>query len=421
MEDRKTKKYISAVYQYAFSRLVLHGALFYENMLESPEHSGEEEAVRQEFVCLLKGLTQGTGDLSGVEKLRDRVSARTEILTAYSDCFQIYEYVLNRVERRFVTLPPSDYTPEEMADALVAALADMEQAGDRNARLRTVISHLPARFTRQKFHSMVLERLTIYTGLPKDHVENFLYMLKTSAMVQLPEHMDREEELYQELETLRQADYRNLEKAGYEKCKTALSRGADLLMEKTDFYVSVQEMVNELYILYLTKDKRIIDAAADQAFWQGIGKLQEALETGERLSYEEEEGILGQMEGIPESVENIVMAGIPESDQVLKKLAKLVSGSAFVSLEEKEDSQETADRDWIAGQAQDLREEFDRLFASVPKAVTRAVMATVLSSLPLMFENSQEVGDYIRSSLESCTDYAEREACLELLEQELME
>ena len=58
MEDRATKKYISAAYQYAFSRLVLHSTLFCENMLEGPKLSEEEEEIKREFGCLLKSLTE---------------------------------------------------------------------------------------------------------------------------------------------------------------------------------------------------------------------------------------------------------------------------------------------------------------------------------------------------------------------------
>ena len=36
-----------------------------------------------------------------IDALRNRIIAKMEILTAYTDIFQIYEYVLNRVEYRF--------------------------------------------------------------------------------------------------------------------------------------------------------------------------------------------------------------------------------------------------------------------------------------------------------------------------------
>ena len=63
------------------------------------------------------------------------------------------------------------------------------------------------------------------------------------------------------------------------------------------------------------------------------------------------------------------------------------------------------------------------MFLGMQKSVIRAVMAKVWSSLPMIFQDSMEVEQYIRSSLESCADFAEREASIELLQsiQEEME
>ena len=118
---------------------------------------------------------------------------KTEILTAFSDCFQIYEYVLNRVERRFLVMKDSGRTPAGLAAELVQHIAGLEDDAGRNEMLREIIAQLPVRFTRQKFYSLVMERFSVLTGVSKASIEDFLYMLKTSAMVQLPEHMEAEE------------------------------------------------------------------------------------------------------------------------------------------------------------------------------------------------------------------------------------
>ena len=51
----------------------------------------------------------------------------------------------------------------------------------------------------------------------------------------------------------------------------------------------------------------------------------------------------------------------------------------------------------------------------------RAVMAKILSALPNIFTNAQELEDYIKNSLESCTDVTERETSMELLSGELLD
>lgn len=52
--------------------------------------------------------------------------------------------------------------------------------------------------------------------------------------------------------------------------------------------------------------------------------------------------------------------------------------------------------------------------------MVRAIMATVLSNLPVCFNSLDEVSDYITNSFASCTDSAEKETSKELL-QKLME
>ena len=47
----------------------------------------------------------------------------------------------------------------------------------------------------------------------------------------------------------------------------------------------------------------------------------------------------------------------------------------------------------------------------------RAVMAKILSDLPVYFNSIDEIQNYIRGSFESCTDEAEKETCKELLEE----
>lgn len=421
MEDRKSKRYMTAVYRYAFSRLVLHYTLYCETAEERQAVSQKEQSIEKEFDRLLKGFLLGEGTVEELDRLRGQIKDRTEVLTAYSDCFHIYEYVLNRLERRFVKMPASTYTPRRIAGELTYLLAGIEQSGDRNNRLREILFHLPVRLTRQKFYSMVTERFTVYAGLNRDSVEDFLYMLKTSAMVRLPDNMEEEKELYQVLTLLRSADYRSLDKEGFDSCQGEFSAAVRLLTEKIDFYVAVQEMVNELYMLKLTENKKLVEAGEESAFRAGLTKLLTASETGEDLSDQEKEEILVKMEGIQEAVENVVMSGNPKTDPVLRKLDKLVSGSAFMSLEEKEISGEVADNEWMEQQARIFCQELDGLLSGLPKPVARAVMATVLSNLPVMFKDSLEIEEYICASLESCTDLAEREACLELLEQELMD
>jgi hypothetical protein len=106
---------------------------------------------------------------------------------------------------------------------------------------------------------------------------------------------------------------------------------------------------------------------------------------------------------------------------------RLLSGSSFAQLLiPKEvtaftgDTEDIVDRSYLDKEAEAYIHELDELFADAPKPVVRAVMAKVLSDLPVYFNSIDEIKEYIKGSLGSCMDQAEKETCMELLE-ELMD
>lgn len=426
MDTRTRKKRISAAYRYCFSGLTLQLWLYCEERLEKEaDLSGYEDAAGQALARIFRMFLENrdgsdTEDAFGqLKALREGLIKKMERLTAFSDCFQIYEYVLNRMERRFVTLEALEYTPQELAQALVETMASMKEPAQQNAWLRELVAQLPARFTRKKFYAMVMERLTSYVGLDRGSVEGYLDRLKSSVMLLLPEDMEQEEELYGLLECLRRADYKNLDKGGFDRCVDALGRGSRILTEKTDRSLAVEQMVNNLYALFLTARERIMDAAEDAAFRESAEMILDALKQGDRSLLREE--ILTNMEGIQESTMDLVMAGGQYQDDVLDKVERLVSGSFFMPVDPEPVCEDAADRQWIDEEARKLCQQLDGMFAQHPKHVVRAVMAKVISSLPMVFTNSSQVREYLVNGLESCVDFAEREASMELLEQSLRE
>lgn len=417
MERHKKKKYISAAYRSSFAKLLLNICLYSEEIQGEDVPSFWESDRAAEFGRLLEMLLDGREDIGELDSLRDRMIGRVEIMTAFTDCFEIYEYVLNRVERRFITAAPSRYTPSSIAGELADRIVSLKHGAEQNEALRQIVAQLPVRFTRQKFYSIVLDRLSVFAGAELGEIEDFLYMIGTGAMVGLPEHMEEERDLYEILSKLRSTDYRKIDEAGFRICSETLAQGIRILRERTDRYVLLVQMVNDLYVLCLTGREALTDAAENQAFLSGAKKLLEALR-GQRQDVSEE---MERLEGIQESAAQWISAGdSSDGDPMLQKLEKLLSGSSFMSLKEKEISHKTADQALIEARGRAFCEDLDRLFTDMSKPVVRAVMAKVLSGLPMVFRDSHEIREYIQTSLEGCSDYAEREACMELLEQELM-
>jgi len=423
VENHTKRKQMSSAHRYSCSRLALNYYTFYEAVYENASIPQKIKDAAVQFNQLLRAFLDGEGELPALDAMRNQVIAAMEVITAYTDCFQIYEYVLNRVERRFVEGTEVVESVEEFSTALTAALMQSEDAVIMNSQIQEVMGQLPIRYTKQKFYALMMERLTVYAGAGKSSLEDVLYMLRTSAMVALPENMKEEQpDLYELLEKLRTADYRNMDKEQYQTCSDCVFLASERLNQEAGLYLMVQDLINDLYVLLLTAREALMDGTENQAvrtILEGIWKQFQA-DDGRVLSDEITEQ-LEKLEGMQESSMERFLVYEHDDDAELAMIEKLLSGSSFVRLDEEKKDDEPADRQWLEKKGQEFCEELDQLFAGMPKQVVRAVMAKILSYLPVVFRTPQELENYIRGSLESCADNAEREACMELLKRELMD
>ena len=76
---------------------------------------------------------------------------------------------------------------------------------------------------------------------------------------------------------------------------------------------------------------------------------------------------------------------------------------------------EIVDQAGLTEAANRFFEEFSAAFEGQPRLLVRAVMAKALSSLPVFFQSLDEVQEYIRNSLVSCTDYMEKAITMKLI------
>lgn len=423
MDNRTKRRQMSMAYRSSFTRLGLNYYTIYESAYDQSSVSEKVTGILEEFHHILGEFLEGKGERSSLENLRERLIHDMNILTAYTDCFQIYEYVLNRVERRFVKGKSIPWSVEEFSTALLEVLSRSEDSTVMNSRIQEIMGQLPIRYTKQKFYSMLLERLTVYAGAEKESLEDVLYMLRTSAMVSLPKGMEEQwPGLYGILEKLRYMDYRNLDKEQYWEAMDRINDASKKLNVESGLYLLAADLVNDLYVLFLTRDSAVVDSAEKDLFFSLAGDIREcfAKHDGQPLPEQCKE-YLEKLEGIQEYVMEQFMPDAGEDDPILSKIVKLTSGSSFASLEETVRKEEPADREWIEKKGEEFCQELTKTFEGMPKSVVRAIMAKILSYLPVVFRSSGELEEYIRGSLEGCTDLAEREACMEILSWELMD
>lgn len=423
MDNRRKRRQMSMAYRSSFTRLGLNYYTMYESVYDQHSVSQKVLDILQEFNRILGEFLDGRGEIPPLETLRDRLIHDMNLLTAYTDCFQIYEYVLNRVERRFVKGKPVRWSVDEFVGQLMEVLSGSGDSGIMNSRIQEIMGQLPIRYTKQKFYSMVMERLTVYAGAGKESLNDVLYMLKTSAMVSLPEGMHEEwPDLYQVLEKLRHMDYRNLDKEKYWEAMDGIHEASRNLNLVSGLYLLAADLINDLYVLFLTRESAVTDSEEKELFFSLAREILEAFERndGQALPGSCEE-CLEKLEGIQEYVMEQFMPDDGEKDPDLLKIAKLTSGSSFASLDDRLADDEPADRRWIEEKGEEFCKELTKTFEGMPKPVVRAIMARILSYLPVVFRSFKEVEEYMKESLEGCTDFAEREACMEILSWELMD
>jgi hypothetical protein len=373
-------------------------------------------------------------------ELRKELTYEVEVLTSYADCFQIYEYVLNRIERRFKTLPEVPLNDEAFIKRLMSFLTDARENRVINGRIKEIVGQLPIRLTKQKFFSLVMEGLSVYIGSPRENLQDMMYTLRTESMVELPKDMDKGYQgFYELLKGFHDMDYRNINKEGYEDAISKLSAASSGLVSESGLYVMLQEIINDFCVLLFARTEAVIDVKEEDFYSSMIMDiLDKFAQEDDSITNDDFFDRLTQLEGRQETFYNhYLKIELPEESAQLNKdpdyiksvnVDRLLSGSRFVELRKCKDDMEPeitgeeplTDRSYLLEVTESYFKELEKVFKETSKPVVRAIMAKVLSDLPIYFNSIEEIQSYIRGSLDSCIDQAEKETCKELLE-ELMD
>ncbi|MDD3252411.1 MAG: hypothetical protein PHV18_07620 [Lachnospiraceae bacterium] len=419
------KRLASAAYGYSLTRLALNVWMYFE---ELPRIAQTEE--NETFWKLLERCRRDELSREELDDFRNQIQEVMKITVAYADSFRIYEYALNRVERRFETgLPALGMTEAEFADQLRGFVASASDPAQANQRIQDVVGQLPIRFTRQRYYGLVQEALLVFLGADKDSLEQELYLLRTGAMIELTkEQKQAYSQLSELLETLSATSFPNLTAETFHQAQQMVTLASEKLFAASEYYQMLAEMVNDLYVLCLTKQDALKNAAEEAHALRIMDGLCALAKDGTREIPPELEEELSFLEGVQETYYEKFerLDPMPEyeagEDPDISRsrcVELLLSTSSFAELTPKEKTGTVVRKDIEEAMAA-FTERLNPVFDTVPKPVMRAIMATTLASLPVFFDSLEEFGDYCRNSLECCTDRAEKESCMELLQQ-LME
>ena len=439
MDTRLRKKQMTAAYQYSYVKLILNYYMLLEFTKEETIVSDQGMQYIQRLNILIKKRLSGDDVTEELLKLRGDLIHEVEVLTSYTDCFQIYEYVINRIEKKFN--PDFDFVIENKVEKLIKQLMEFITQSDdstiMNGRIKEIIGQLPIRLTKQKFFSLVMEGVSIYIGSSKENLKDMMYILRTESMAKLPDGMGAsQKELFEILEQFRHTDYINISAQGYEEAAAKLAYVSDKLMDESGLYVMIQDIINDFCVLLFAGMDAVMEVSEEELYRSMVeGVLHQFGMDGDSFKKDDVYSQLTQLEGRQEAYyEKYLSVELPQDEKDWEKdpdyvralnVDRLLSGSGFVQLYEmpyvkKDEETGVVDRIYLEKEMELFFKELESVFSHSSKPVIRAVMAKVLSDLPVYFNNIDEIQNYIKKSLESCLDQAEKATCMELLE-ELMD
>ncbi|MBE5935142.1 MAG: hypothetical protein E7262_05060 [Lachnospiraceae bacterium] len=429
---------------YSSTVLAFEYYMMCDNAIDNNEYEKEEISTLLEKLTSLLGtyivdeddVTRET--IGEIDELRQGIINKVDTLLKYTAKFYMYEYILNRLEYNF-NKPIENSNIAFDDEAFVGRIVEYIFSGEDNmiinARIKDVIGQLPIRMTKAKFFDLLKESFSIFNGSTSDGFDSYMDRIKTAATLLNVDNGVDIEYLKTELEAFDNVDYLSIDNDQFDKLQERYRRVSHYISTYTDFYTNYARIINMLYTIVLTK-KNIKEDMSDVEVYNNVKAIithvTDCYRAGaNQEAYEEVTDKLILLEGVQENTHHICSSleqGIDEQlldryeqdNEMITdikadfaKCSVLISASLFVDLQEKDTV--VVDDVFINNNVEKLIEELKDLFKKSQKIYTRAVMANILSELPVFFTGIDEVAEYIKNQLVSCKNNGEKMACYAVL------
>ena len=384
------------------------------------KHLVDRENVLEESVDLISGI-------------RDKIEYKMHALTSYADGYEIYEYILNRVEAG-IKNSINEVDIDMLSDRMFRYVFSENDPVVINSKLQLIMSQLPVRMTKSRFFDIVSNTLSIYKGGEHLAVDNFAEMLRASILMDVPSGFDTEyPELYSVYMEACKTDYRELDEKGYDELNDKLKQAAAVIDNEASAYVLFQEIVNDVYAILLTIDNSYETNIEEKGYLSAVKIITACVNSANVMEIPEDTlDLFCDIEGIQENVyENVliletVLETLKEYENVeydtLSTVSKLLSSSLFVDLSENsESSKELADEKYISQIKEKLIFDMEEFFKGKSRLEKRSIMSKAISVMPIFLNSQKEIKEYFDYSLRNCRDNSELTAVEKLINDIIME
>ena len=415
-------------YKYAAVRLAINHYT-YNEMLDL--RKGEINTLIADYREIVKNGIVGTlvGEeleeaVVKIDNIRNSVIKIMKGLTSLVDILNIYEYVMNRVEYRFASEDSINLKDdEEFTNLLMEYMLSGNDKTLVNYRITECVRQLPIRMTKVKFFELLKAGMDVYKDSEKSSVDDYVYMLSSSSMVYTDEYTKNiSDDVNAIIDEFEKTDFTSITKEEYDNLRDKLTYVVEFVQRIVDEYVLFVELVGETYVMLLSapyadtkceeKDilVRIIEASEDDNVEDALVALEGKQEKYYAMYSKAEYAISDILDNKSDLVESLMLMPMYKS---LDKISILESGSHFVEFD-RVINREIAGVSYVNEKYNELEKMLKEFFKNHGKLVNRAVMAHVISALPVFFNNANEIKSYVYSSISGCSDVAEKMACEEI-------
>lgn len=382
-------------------------------------------------------------DLALISEMRNKITEKMKVLTAYTDAFELYEYILNRKEYGFeenvdeeLEKMFEEFDAEQFsAEVFNFIFADKDKVAV-NAKIQQIVGQLPLRMTKARFYDIIGQTLSIYNGCEISSLDDFIETVEETALLQLPEKFETEySSLHEAYEIIKEGDYAHLDFDGYRNLSTVLDKSAGFINDVVSDYMMLIELVNDLYSMMLAAECKSGVSESCMRALSIIRHIYESMENEDEFPTDAYDMLVANEGAQEEAGEHrmvleapiydivssnqpdIIRLGLEDAYHRIDTLEKLLSGSMFVDIDHvKIETGALADSEYIISKKDKLIEEFGEVFTGNSQVVNRAVMAKILSTIPVFFNTQQEIKDYIDNALVRCSNRSEVLACYVIIQ-----
>jgi len=427
--DKKLEKMFSVYHHVGGYELLFKTDTFVEQMIEKfdgkiPECYSDAETVLK---LIGEAADAETKEYPGIEekleKLRGKLESEMRETVEIRDNLAVCGYVLRRMVEPEPIIPMDN---EKEAAAITGLIFRNKDNAVVREAVRATVAVLPLRIAKSKFFDIIESVLETKLGETEKDIDDIVSNIEGFAGLKVLGRKYTDDK--DACEVVDIVFSKDLCKTESEEINTLYGRyikASERIAEKLDVLSDIGLMINSLLLelaaaVHIGKGSG--EVYTDRTVTSYVKRLLGCFFEGDSRSFEDglifeglDESELEKLEElrikIPSYEDAFTELAGKESDEVYigaKRCVTLISDSIFGSLSPEEEAGRSVDRDMISSKAKELRDNFMNAFSSGSKLLQRARMSGVLSKLPLFLSNSDEVKEYVSSSLTLCRDEKEK-------------